>query len=70
MLAGVARTATVIAQFQIRDDRLMHLCFNLVSPPASMRLRPKRTCSGVKCFGGFHIKRLFYFSMFTRGGLT
>ncbi|RAL40196.1 hypothetical protein DM860_008336 [Cuscuta australis] len=26
-------------------------------PSVSMRLRPKRTCSGVECFGGYHIKR-------------
>ncbi|CAI9278597.1 unnamed protein product [Lactuca saligna] len=30
-----------------------HLCFSTVS----MRLRPKRTCSGVVCFGCFHIQR-------------
>lgn len=28
--------------------------------PVSMRLRPKRTCSGVECFGGFHIKRFIF----------
>ncbi|KAL8463250.1 hypothetical protein ACS0TY_033266 [Phlomoides rotata] len=28
-------------------------------PTVSMRLRPKRTCSGVVCFGGYHINRLF-----------
>ncbi|CAI9296758.1 unnamed protein product [Lactuca saligna] len=27
----------------------------LCVPTVSMRLRPKRTCSGVECFGGFHI---------------
>ncbi|CAN4121865.1 unnamed protein product [Withania somnifera] len=26
----------------------------------SMRLRPKRTCSGVVCFGGFHINRFLH----------
>ncbi|KAL1531819.1 hypothetical protein AAHA92_31912 [Salvia divinorum] len=26
-------------------------------PTVSMRLRPKRTCTGVVCFGGFHINR-------------
>ncbi|KAF8040242.1 hypothetical protein BT93_B2472 [Corymbia citriodora subsp. variegata] len=29
---------------------------NLVSSSVSMRLRPKRSCSGEECFGGFHIK--------------
>ncbi|CAH8358853.1 unnamed protein product [Eruca vesicaria subsp. sativa] len=29
----------------------------LESPSLSMRLRPKRTCSGVEVFGGFHIKQ-------------
>lgn len=28
------------------------------SPTVSMRLRPKRTCTGVVCFGGYHINRL------------
>ncbi|KAK9063738.1 hypothetical protein SSX86_017610 [Deinandra increscens subsp. villosa] len=40
------------------------LCF----PTVSMRLRPKRTCSGVECFGGFHINRLFDLFLFLRGG--
>lgn len=35
---------------------------NLVFPSVSMRFRPKRTCSGVKCFGAFHIERRFSFS--------
>ncbi|CAH1416893.1 unnamed protein product [Lactuca virosa] len=30
-----------------------YICFLTVS----MRLRPKRTCSGVECFGCFHIQR-------------
>ncbi|CAI9775151.1 unnamed protein product [Fraxinus pennsylvanica] len=33
----------------------------LFSPFFSMRLRPKRTCSGVESFVGFHIKRLNLF---------
>ncbi|KAG6672509.1 hypothetical protein I3843_16G063000 [Carya illinoinensis] len=53
----------------------MLLCFfrqrlNLVYCSVSMRLRPKRTCSGVKCFGAFHIKRFFSLFLFLRGGLT
>ncbi|XWS23244.1 hypothetical protein CRYUN_Cryun29cG0104800 [Craigia yunnanensis] len=54
----------------------MILCFyrqrlNLVFPTVSMRLRPKRTCSGVKCFGGFHIKQRFlYLLLFLRGAHT
>lgn len=39
-------------------------------PTVSMRLRSKRTCSGVECFGGFHIKRFFYLFLFLRGPLT
>ncbi|GMI99916.1 hypothetical protein HRI_003660900 [Hibiscus trionum] len=54
----------------------MILCFfgqrlNLVLPAVSMRLRPKKTCSGVVCFGGFHIKqRVFYLFLFLRGAHT
>ncbi|WRX15237.1 hypothetical protein QQP08_007724 [Theobroma cacao] len=54
----------------------MILCFyrqrlNLVFSTVSMRLRPKRTCSGVVCFGGFHIKqRFFYLLLFLRGAHT
>ncbi|XVF03405.1 hypothetical protein REPUB_Repub04eG0258500 [Reevesia pubescens] len=37
----------------------------------SMRLRPKRTCSGVECFGSFHIKqRFFYLFLYLRGAHT
>ncbi|KAG6579195.1 hypothetical protein SDJN02_21817 [Cucurbita argyrosperma subsp. argyrosperma] len=45
---------------------------NLVFPSVSMRFRPKRTCSGVKCFGAFHIKRFssFILLLFRRGGFT
>ncbi|GAA0171330.1 hypothetical protein LIER_25386 [Lithospermum erythrorhizon] len=39
------------------------------SSAVQMRLRPIRTCSGVQCFGGFHIKRLNLF-LFLRGPLT
>ncbi|KAI8539137.1 hypothetical protein RHMOL_Rhmol09G0157800 [Rhododendron molle] len=39
-----------------------HLSF----PTVSMRLRPKRTCSGVEFFGGFHIKHFFYLFLFLR----
>ncbi|KAL0701189.1 hypothetical protein Bca4012_057311 [Brassica carinata] len=39
----------------------LHFCSKqrlvLQSPSLSMRLRPKRTCSGVEVFGGFHIKQ-------------
>ncbi|OAY47310.1 hypothetical protein MANES_06G069000v8 [Manihot esculenta] len=53
----------------------MLLCYlqhrlNLWVAAASMRLRPKRTYSGVECFGGFHIKRFFYLFLFFRGDLT
>ncbi|VVA94493.1 unnamed protein product [Arabis nemorensis] len=39
----------------------LHFCSKqrlvLQFPSLSMRLRPKRTCSGVEVFGGFHIKQ-------------
>ncbi|KAL1568444.1 hypothetical protein AAHA92_00059 [Salvia divinorum] len=38
-------------------------------PTVSMRLRPKRTSSGVQCFGGYHINRFNLF-LFLRGPLT
>ncbi|XAR72357.1 hypothetical protein NMG60_11018969 [Bertholletia excelsa] len=43
---------------------------NLCFPAVSMRLRPKRTCSGVVCFGGFRIKRFPNLFLFLRGPLT
>ncbi|KGN45959.1 hypothetical protein Csa_005610 [Cucumis sativus] len=44
---------------------------NLLFSSVSMRLRPKRTCSGVKCFGAFHIKRFsFLLLLFRKGGFT
>ncbi|KAI4386467.1 hypothetical protein MLD38_004398 [Melastoma candidum] len=43
---------------------------NLGSWAASMRLRPKRTCFEVVCFGGFHIKRFVSLFLFLRGDLT
>lgn len=53
---------------------LLLCCFqqsiNLCFPSASMRLRPRRTCSGVVCFGGFHIKRFQSLFLFLRGPLT
>ncbi|QHO36116.1 uncharacterized protein LOC107467466 [Arachis duranensis] len=42
----------------------------LVNPAVSMRLRPRRTCSGVVCFGGFHIQRFSTLFLFLRGDLT
>lgn len=45
-------------------------CVHLFFPTVSMRLRPKRTCSGVECFGGFHIKKFFYLFLFLRGPFT
>ncbi|KAI4381438.1 hypothetical protein MLD38_007508 [Melastoma candidum] len=50
--------------------RLPLLSSNLGSSAASMRLRPKRTCSEVVCFGGFHLNRFFSLFLFLRGGLT
>lgn len=47
------------------------MLLNLGSQSVSMRLRSKRTCCGVKCFGGFHIKqRFFYLFLFLRGDFT
>lgn len=44
---------------------------SLVNSPVSMRLRLKRTCSGVVvCFGGFHIKRFSVLFLFLRVDLT
>ncbi|KAL1223286.1 hypothetical protein V5N11_010862 [Cardamine amara subsp. amara] len=41
--------------------KALHFCSKqrliLETPSLSMRLRPKRTCSGVDVFGGFHIKQ-------------
>lgn len=48
----------------------LHQSLNLFFPTVSMRLRLKRTCSGVECFGGFHINRLSNFFFFIRGPLT
>ncbi|KAG4116460.1 hypothetical protein ERO13_D12G170800v2 [Gossypium hirsutum] len=54
----------------------MILCFyrqrlNIVFSTVSMRLRPKKSCSGVESFGGFHIKqRFFYLFLFLRGAHT
>lgn len=39
-------------------------------PTVSMRLRPKRTCSGIEFFGGFHIKKFCYLLLFLRGPHT
>ncbi|XVE53304.1 hypothetical protein DITRI_Ditri02bG0193300 [Diplodiscus trichospermus] len=74
-------SSTVICSYRLFTTALlavscMILCFyrqrlNLVFPTVSMRLRPKRTCSGVECFGGFHIKqRFFYLFLFLRGDHT
>ncbi|KHN05571.1 hypothetical protein glysoja_035771 [Glycine soja] len=46
------------------------LSHNTVNLPVSMRLRPKRTCCGVECFGGFHIQRFSYLFIFLRGDFT
>nr|GLL43431.1 hypothetical protein CDL12_22225 [Ipomoea trifida] len=36
----------------------------------SMRLRPRRTCSGGECFGGFHIKRLLHTFLISKRPLS
>lgn len=46
------------------------LSHNSVKPSVSMRLRPKRTCCGVECYGGFHIQRFSYLFIFLRGDFT
>ncbi|XP_061339484.1 uncharacterized protein LOC133286140 [Gastrolobium bilobum] len=43
---------------------------SLVNPAVSMRLRSKRTCSGVECFGGFHIQKFSHLFLFLRGDFT
>ncbi|KAI9078533.1 hypothetical protein K1719_039471 [Acacia pycnantha] len=54
---------------------LLHLCcvkqgLNLVNPTVSMRLRTKRTCSELVCFGDFHIQRFSNPVIFLRGELS
>ncbi|XVF43047.1 hypothetical protein PTKIN_Ptkin02bG0009500 [Pterospermum kingtungense] len=76
----LSSSTIVSSQFFVTASLLavscMILCFfrqslNLVFPSVSMRLRSKRTCSGVECFGGFHIKqRFFYLFLFLRGDHT
>lgn len=39
-------------------------------PTGSMRFRPKRTCSGVVYFGGYHINHCFNIFLFFREPLT
>ncbi|KAH6802108.1 hypothetical protein C2S51_033554 [Perilla frutescens var. frutescens] len=41
-----------------------------IFPTFSMRLRPKRTCSGVQCFGGYLINWLLNLFLFLRRPLT
>ncbi|AET01966.1 hypothetical protein MtrunA17_Chr8g0345521 [Medicago truncatula] len=41
-----------------------------VIPSVSMRLRPKRTCYRVVCFGGFHIQKFSNLFLFLRVDLT
>lgn len=45
---------------------MLFLCCSSVSMP----LRPKRTCSGVECFGGFHITRFIHLFIFLREAFT
>lgn len=47
----------------------LQLSIFLVNPSVSMRLRPKRTCYRVVCFGGFHIQkqRISNIFLFLRG---
>ncbi|PIN22555.1 hypothetical protein CDL12_04748 [Handroanthus impetiginosus] len=60
----------------VADCMLKSLCCSLQQsnlsffPTVSMRLRPRRTCSGVVCFGCYHISRLFRLFLFLRGPLT
>lgn len=50
---------------------MRQLCsLHLFSSAFSMPLRPKRTCTGVKCFPGFHIKRFVHLFLFLRGPHT
>ncbi|KAB1999845.1 hypothetical protein ES319_D12G189300v1 [Gossypium barbadense] len=74
-----ASTTTVCARLFITAllaVSCMILCFyrqrlNIVFSTVSMRLRPKKSCSGVESFGGFHIKqRFFYLFLFLRGAHT
>ncbi|TKY50827.1 hypothetical protein E2542_SST22333 [Spatholobus suberectus] len=62
----------VLTLFACSSCCMLHciLNHNIVSPSVSMRLRPKRTCCGVECFGGFHIQRFSYLFIFLRGDFT
>ncbi|KAJ0038229.1 hypothetical protein Pint_23273 [Pistacia integerrima] len=63
VVAVVALCCMLLCSFRQR--------LNLVFPSVSMRLMPRRTCSGVECFGDFHIKqRFFYLFLFLRGDFT
>lgn len=71
----VLAIATPSALFALVFCWRMFLCcfrqrLNLVHRSVSMRLRSKRTCSGVQCFGAFHIKRFSFLFLFLRLGLT
>ncbi|KAG6626895.1 hypothetical protein CIPAW_15G084200 [Carya illinoinensis] len=71
----VLAISTLSALFALVFCWRMFLCcfrqrLNLVHRSVSMRLRSKRTCSGVKCFGAFHIKRFSFLFLFLRVGLT
>lgn len=59
---------SILLVFIISLVLLQHLCQWLQT--ASMRLRSKRTGSGVECFGAFHIQRFLYMFLFFRGALT
>ncbi|CAA2964635.1 transmembrane [Olea europaea subsp. europaea] len=59
-------SSAVICMRQYFCGALQHSLY-LFFPTVSMRLRLKRTCSGVECFGGFHINRLSNFFLFIRG---
>ncbi|CAL5210060.1 unnamed protein product [Lathyrus oleraceus] len=48
----------------------VHLSNFFVNPSVSMRLRPKRTCCRVVCFGGFEIQKFSNLFLFLRGDLT
>lgn len=50
--------------------RALVCCLRHIFVTFSMRLRPKRTCSGVECFGGFVIMKFFYLFLFLRGPFT
>ncbi|KAJ8548313.1 hypothetical protein K7X08_030782 [Anisodus acutangulus] len=59
-LAVVIRAPLKKLWISIISSVIFGLCMQQINFSVSMRLRPKRTCSGVVCFGGFHMNRFLH----------